>query len=125
MRTGFLVLALGLAMVVPVLWSWWPLWAVFPAWAVGGLGIGLLYNPATVAAMSYAVGGREGEVSSQVTLGDAVGFSLMGGIGGATVAIADRTSFTLNAALGTNFALAIALALLGVVACRRVVSDGS
>ena len=125
MRTGFLLLGLGLVLVVPVLWAWWPLWAVFLAWSVGGLGMGLLYNPATVAAMSYAVDGREGEVSSQVTLADAIGFSLMGGIGGATVAIADRTSFTLNAALGTNFALAIALTLLGVVACRRVVSAGS
>ena len=122
MRTGFLFLGLGLALVVPVLWPWWPLWAVFPAWAVGGLGMGLLYNPATVAAMSYAVGGREGEVSSQVTLADAIGFSLMGGIGGATVAIADRTSFSLNSALGTNFALAITLTLLGLFACRRVVS---
>ena len=125
MRSGFLLLGLGLVLVIPVLWPMWPLWAVFPAWAVGGLGMGLLYNPATVAAMSYAVDGREGEVSSQVTLADAIGFSLMGGIGGATVAIADRTSFTLNAALGTNFALAIALALGGAVACRRVRSAGA
>jgi tetrahydromethanopterin S-methyltransferase subunit D len=82
--------------------------------------MGLLYNPATVAAMSYAVDGREGEVSSQVTLADAVGFSLMGGIGGATVAIADRTSWSLASALGTNFALAIGLAAIGLFACRRV-----
>jgi len=87
---------------------------------VGGLGVGLLYNPATVAAMSYATDGREGEVSSQVTLADSVGFSLMGGIGGATVAIADRTSWSLAGALGTNFGLAMCLTLLGVVAARRV-----
>lgn len=120
MRTGFAVMLLGIVLVVPVLWPWWPLWATFLAWSVGGLGMGLLYNPATVAAMSYAVDGREGEVSSQVTLADAVGFSLMGGIGGATVAIADRTSWSLTAALGTNFALAIGLAAVGLVACRRV-----
>lgn len=122
MRVGFLFLMLGLALVVPVLWKGWPLWATFFGWAVGGLGIGLLYNPATVAAMSYAVAGREGEVSSQVTLSDAVGFSLMGGIGGATVAIADRTSWPLTGALATNLGLAIGLAALGVVACRRVQS---
>ena len=34
----------------------------------------------------------KGEVSSQVNLADSVGFSLMGGIGGATVAVADRTA---------------------------------
>ena len=122
MRTGFLLLGLGLVLVVPVLWEWWPLWATFVGWSVGGLGMGLLYNPATVAAMSYAVDGREGEVSSQVTLADAVGFSLMGGVGGVTVAIADRSTWSLTAALGTNFALAIGLSALGVLACRRVES---
>ena len=122
MQVGFLVMLLGIVLVVPVLWSWWPLPAVFVAWAIGGLGMGLLYNPATVAAMSYATDGREGEVSSQVTLADAVGFSLMGGIGGATVAIADRTSWSLAGALGTNLALAAVLAAVGVFAARRVAS---
>ncbi len=119
-RTGFLVMLLGIVLVTPVLWSGWPMVATFFAWAVGGLGMGLLFNPATVTAMSYAVDGREGEVSSQIALADAVGFSLMGGIGGATVAFADRTSWSLAGALGTNFALAAALALLGVFAARRV-----
>jgi hypothetical protein len=122
MRLGFAVMVLGLVTSLPVLWPWWPLPAVFVAWSVGGLGMGLLYNPATVSAMSYAVDGSEGEVSSQVTLADAVGFSLMGGIGGATVAIADRTSWSLTGALGANFALAIGFAAVGVFASRRVVS---
>lgn len=125
MRTGFLVMLLGTAACLPVLLSWWPLWATFLAWAVGGLGMGLLYNPATVAAMSYATDGREGEVSSQVTLADAVGFSVMGGLGGATVAIADRTSWSLQSAIGVNFAMAIGLCALGVLAARRVQSAGS
>jgi len=119
-RNGFLLLLLGLVLVTPVLWSGWPMVATFFGWAVGGLGMGLLFNPATVAAMSYAVDGREGVVSSQIALADAVGFSLMGGIGGATVAIADRTSWSLASALGTNFALAAVLALLGAFAARRI-----
>ena len=123
-RQGFVVMAFGITLCVPVLLDWWPLWATFIAWAIGGLGMGLLYNPATVAAMSYAVDGREGAVSSQVTLADAVGFSLMGGIGGATVAIADRTSWSLSNALATNFAMAIGLALLGALASRRISSAG-
>ena len=119
-RNGFLVMLLGLVLVSPVLWPGWPMIATFFAWAVGGFGMGLLFNPATVAAMSYAVDGREGEVSGQIALADSVGFSLMGGIGGATVAFADRTSWSLASALGTNFALAAALALLGALAARRV-----
>ena len=38
--------------------------------------------------MSYADEGREGTISSQVQLVDALGFSLMGGVGGAAVAYA-------------------------------------
>ena len=93
-------------LVAPVLSSEWPLWATFVAWGVGGLGMGLLFNPTTVSAMSFAAPGQEGMVGGQVSLADAVGFSLMGGIGGAMVALADRTSMSLTTALGINFALA-------------------
>jgi len=117
-RRGFLVMLLGIVLVVPVLDSSWSLIATFVAWSVGGLGMGLLFNPTTVASMSYSTAGREGEVSSQVQLADALGFSLMGGIGGAMVAIADRTSLRLAGALSTSFALAAALACVGVIASR-------
>lgn len=119
-RNGFLFMLLGLLLVAPVLWPGWSMIATFFGWAVGGLGMGLLFNPATVVAMSYAVDGREGEVSSQIALADAVGFSLMGGIGGATVAIADRTDWSLTGAIGTNLALAAVLALLGAFAAHRI-----
>ena len=119
-RSGFIVMLLGICLVVPVLSVNWPLAATFAAWAVGGLGMGLLFNPSTTASMSYATEGNEGLVSSQVTLADSVGFSLMGGIGGATVAIADRTSWPLSGALGLNFALAAGLTLVGIAASRHV-----
>ena len=64
-------------------------------WAIGGFGMGLLFNPTTVTAMSHAQEGAEGLVSSQVNLADAIGFSTMGGIGGAMVAISQRTSLPL------------------------------
>lgn len=123
-RNGFLVLSLGIALVMPVLWPGWPLWATFAAWSVGGFGMGLLFNPTTVATMGYATHGQEGRVSSQLTLGDALGFSLMGGIGGATVAVADRTSFSINGALAINFGLAFVLGLVGVLASRRIRTAG-
>ncbi len=119
-RQGFAVMGLGVLLVAPVLSPSWPLWATFLSWAVGGLGMGLLFNPTTVTTMTYAVEGSEGATSSQVNLADALGFSLMGGIGGATVALADRSSFTINAALGVNFAIALALAVVGTFAARRI-----
>lgn len=117
---GFVLLTLGIIGVAPVLSASWPLPATFAAWCVGGLGMGVLFNPTSVAAMSYADDGREGLVSSQIHLADTLGFGLMGGIGGATIAVADRTDVDLATALGTNFALAAACAVLGMVASRGV-----
>jgi predicted MFS family arabinose efflux permease len=117
---GYGLLITGIILVAPVLWAGWPLWATFLSWPVGGLGMGILFNPTTVAAMSYADPGSEGVVSSQVHLADSLGFSLMGGIGGAIVAVADRTSIDLAHALGTVFALAICCAVLGAVVSVRV-----
>jgi MFS family permease len=119
-RWGFTTMAVGLCASVPVLAAGWPLWATFFGWAIGGFGMGLLFNPTTVTAMSHADEGAEGLVSSQVNLADAIGFSTMGGIGGAMVALSQRTSLSLPGALGINFALAIALAMLGAFCARRV-----
>jgi hypothetical protein len=82
--------------------------------------MGLLFNPTTVAAMSYAEEGREGRVSSQVTLADSLGFSAMGAIGGAMVAAADRGVWSIRAALGANFVVTFALAALAFAAAARV-----
>ncbi len=117
---GFALLLVGIVLVTPVLSADWPLWATFLSWAVGGLGMGLLFNPTTVSAMSFAAPGQEGMVGGQVSLADAVGFSLMGGIGGAMVAIADRTALSLAGALAINFGLAAVLACTGMLASRNV-----
>jgi len=119
-RHGFMLLLVGVVITLPVVDGGWPLWATFLTWSLGGLGMGLLFNPATVAAMSYAAPGEEGLVSGQVNLADSVGWSLIGGLGGAAVAVADRTTFTLQGALVANFSIAAAAALLGIVVSRRV-----
>jgi MFS family permease len=117
---GFSAIGLGVCAVAPVVFDGWPLWATFFGWAIGGFGMGLLFNPTTVTAMSHAREGAEGLVSSQVNLGDAVGFATMGGVGGAMVALSDRTSLSLPGALGINFGLAFVLAVLGIVCARRI-----
>ncbi len=124
-RWGFTLLVIGLALVAPVLWDGWPLWATFISWMVGGLGMGLIFNPTTVTAMSYTENGKEGEVSSQLQVCDALGFSVMSGIGGSMVAIADRTSLADGPAIGIVFAVAALLAGVGIIASRGVQPSGA
>lgn len=118
-RVGFALIIAGVLAVVPILHGSWPLWATFVGWSLGGLGMGLLFNPTTVAAMTYAEAGQEGLVSGQLHLADSLGFGIMGGVGGATVAIADRSSWSLTGALGTNFALAIVCGIVGIAIAAR------
>ena len=117
---GFAVMGAATLAVVPIVWAGWPLWAVFLAWTIGGVGMGLLYNPTTVASMSYAEPGREGAVSGQVRLIDSLGFSLGYGVGGAFIAAADREQIALVTALVLGFATAIAAAVVGLAASRGV-----
>jgi hypothetical protein len=119
-RWGFATMAVGIAASAPVLYAGWPIWATFLGWSVGGFGMGLLFNPTTVTAMSHADAGAEGLVSSQISLADAVGFSMMGGIGGAVVAVSERTSLSLAGGLAMTFGLSIGLAGLGVACSGRI-----
>ncbi len=122
---GFVLLFLGVIAASPVLSRTWPLALTFVGWSIGGLGMGILFNPTTVSSMSYATEGREGEISSQINLADSLGFGLMSIIGGAIVAIADHTAFSLRAAIGLNFCIAATLALIGIAASRGVRSQAS
>ena len=117
---GFALLLVGVGGSAPVLSPSWPLALTFVTWCIGGLGMGILFNPTTVASMSYAQSGREGEISSQVHLADSLGFGLMSIVGGATVAFSDHSALTLRGALGINFALAAACACVGLLASRGV-----
>lgn len=117
---GFVLLTISIVAITPVLSLNWPLWATFVTWGIGGFGMGLLFVPTAVTVMGYAPDGQEGELGSQINLADSLGFSLMGGFGGATVAIADRTEWPLDHALGVNFAVAVLLAAIGIGLSRRI-----
>jgi len=92
---------------------------------LAGLGMGLLFVPTSVAAMTHAEPGRDGVIASQVNLADSIGFSLMGGLGGATVAIADRGAWSLSSALVTNFSAAFVLTVIGGLLAHRIRAHSS
>ena len=103
-RLGFVIIAVGVVLTLPVVWSGVPLAFTFLSWTVAGLGIGLVFNTTSITTMASAAGGAEGLVASQLQIADALGFALVGGIGGALVALSDRTSLSLSAALAIEFA---------------------
>jgi hypothetical protein len=119
-RTGFLALAAGTAGTILVTVETIPLWVIFLTCALSGFGIGVVFNTTSVTAMRQARAGQEGLIGSQLGVADALGFALVGAVGGAMVGVADRGVLELSTALGIVFAMASAVALLGVVIAPRV-----
>ncbi len=117
---GFVLLAAGALLVTPVLSASTPLWATFLAWTVGGLGMGLLFNPTAVFAMGSSSERDAGLVSSQLNTADAIGFASVSTIGGAFVAASERGSIAFTTAIGTTFGIAVSMTVVGLVASRRV-----
>jgi MFS family permease len=119
-RAGFLVLAAGIAMTAPVVWTGMPLVATFLTWCLAGFGVGLVFTTTSAAGMAAAPDGHEGLVGSQLGIADALGFALVAAVGGALVGVADRTSLALAGALAIVFAVSFAAALVGAVFATRV-----
>lgn len=121
-RTGFVAMAVGIASSMVILRPGVPLAVAFCTWSVTGFGMGMLVGPTTVRALSLAGDGQDGIVSSQISLSDSVGFAMMGGIGGAMVALADRDVFSLRTAILLNAVISATLAVLGIAISRRVLT---
>jgi len=119
-RAGFLTITVGIVLTAPVVWASTPLWATSLAWTIAGLGIGLVFNTTSVTTMAAAAPGAEGLVASQLQIADALGFALVGGIGGALVGVADRGTLSLSRALTIQFAVSLGAALAGALIARRV-----
>jgi MFS family permease len=119
-RVGFGFLGLGALLTATVVAPQTPLWAVFLSWMVGGLGMGLLFNPTTVVAMAASSDGDAGLVGGQLSMADSLGFAGAATLGGTFIAVAQRTSLNLRDALALTFLVAIATCFVGVAASRKV-----
>lgn len=127
---GCLLLALGIAAVATVLvaplplWlvprGFSPLWLVPVGWALGGAGIGTAYNAGSLICIAYAPAGREGEVSGQLQLTEALGTAVGTGLGGILLAFGLKAGLGPKSAHALIFALPMAAALLGAVLAPRI-----
>jgi MFS family permease len=119
-RIGFILLGVGALLTSTVVAPQTPLWVVFFSWMVGGLGMGLLFNPTTVVAMASSSDGDAGLVGGQLSMADSLGFAGAATLGGTFIAIEERTSLNLRDALALTFLVAVTTCFIGVVASRKV-----
>jgi hypothetical protein len=70
--------------------------------------------------MAATAVGSEGLASSQLQIADALGFALVGGTGGALVALADRSALTLSSGLAIEILIALAAAIVGLAISGRI-----
>src|SRR6266545_4895245 len=85
-RTGLLVVVVGIAVMAVSLLHAVPVAISVVAWAIGGLGIGLAYAPITVTVLGLAPAAEQGTASAQLQLSDTLGTALGAGLGGVLVA---------------------------------------
>jgi MFS family permease len=119
-RAGFVILAIGIAGTSAVVLAAVPLGVTFFTWAIGGFGIGVVFNTTSSTAIAQAPAGQEGLVGSQLGIADTLGFAFVGAVGGALIGVADRTSLSLGAALAMVFGLSVAAAITGARVASRV-----
>lgn len=119
-RIGFLLLALGIGSVAAVLVMPLPLWLVPLCWMLGGAGIGTAYNAGNLICIAQAPPGREGEISGQLQLTEALGTAVGTGLGGALLAFGLRLGLDTHLAHALIFALPATAALLGALLAPRI-----
>jgi MFS family permease len=119
---GFLLLAMGIAVVAAALVTRLPLPLVSLGWAVGGAGIGFAYSAGTLLCFAAAPAGGEGEVSGQLQVTEALGTAAGTGVGGTLLALLGQLGHTPREAHASVFALTAATALVGAALAGRISS---
>jgi MFS family permease len=119
---GFLVLAVGIAIVAAVLLTSLPVALIPLGWVVAGAGIGLAYSAGGLVCIAAARAGEEGQVSAQLQLAEALSTAAGAGFGGALMASLLRVGGTPRQAHGAVFAVTLAAAFFGAVLASRLAS---
>jgi hypothetical protein len=89
-------------------------------WAIGSVGMGIVVPIIPLAVMGEVAEGREaGELSSTILM-DYLGVGIGAGLAGASVALADAGTISIEAGLAGAFAVGIVAAVLLVLVARRL-----
>lgn len=121
-RTGFVLLFLGIAGTSLLLFDAVPVQFAAVAWAVAGLGIGMTYPCFSLTVLGGAEAGAVGAAAAALKLNEVLGAALGIGVGGAIIAAAPHAE---RGAIATTFAIMAATALIGVALASRVSNRAS
>ena len=120
MRTGYLVLAPGIAVVaVAALPDVVPFWVIHVGWAVAGLGMGLAYSAHAQAVLRCSPAERYGAATASLQLLDNLGIALGTGAVGVIVTVGHDLGWDPGRAVAVAFTGPIAVALVGAAMSRR------
>ena len=119
-RTGMVIILVGIAGMALVLSPDVPVAEGLAAWTVAGLGMGLGYAPLSLMMLQHASPGQEGQASASLNLTDTLGTAIGIGVGGAAVAAAAGRGGHLYLGVGVAFAVAAAMGIAVLVVTRRL-----
>ena len=119
-QRGFGLLTLGIALVAAGLLSSLPDVLAGVGCLVAGAGIGTTYGATTLYCIAEAPPGREGEVSGQLQLAEALCTAAATGLGGAVYAGVERHGHGPRAAIAAVLALTLTVSALGAAVALRL-----
>jgi MFS family permease len=125
LRTGFALLALGLAgtalAALPALGGW----PAYPFWALAGLGMGLGMPSLGVLLLSQSPEHRRGADSAALQIADVTSSALCVAVAGVLIAAATAGLVSLPAAIVASVGVFTAVALLGVAVAGRAAAPAT
>ena len=117
-RTGLLIILVGIAGMILVLQPAVPVATGLVAWTIAGLGMGLAYAPLSLMMLQEAPPGLEGQASASLNLTDVLGTAIGIGVGGA--AVAAEPGHHLHLGIAVAFAAAAAVGVVALAVTRRL-----
>lgn len=117
---GFGLVLVGIGVVSLVLLPQAPILLAALGWAIAGLGMGLAYSTITLVLLETTPRGAEGANSASIQLSNVLGIALGTGAAGAIVAGAAGLGVSIGAGIVAVNVMMGAVAVVGLVAARRI-----